>query len=89
MAVVLGGDTWPATCQWLGLSHLVHGSSPKNRLVNGKVRLVGRGMDDYICGGNVSEAAPAVRMAAAGKPLRGGDEFVLCDHILIRTTIKW
>ena len=49
-AVLLGGDTWPQTCEWAGLTGLVTDKGRTNWVNprSSKVAFGARGLDDYI-----------------------------------------
>ena len=87
---ILGGDTWPGTCRWLGLSGLVTRKSPSNRVsVDGKVRLHPDGKDDYICADeSVKLLEKPSHLAAAGRPVDTRPEFVLSDHVFVVATVE-
>uniref|UniRef100_A0A7S0J9J3 Uncharacterized protein n=1 Tax=Calcidiscus leptoporus TaxID=127549 RepID=A0A7S0J9J3_9EUKA len=85
---VLGGDTWPSTCSWLGLQQLVKAKSPRNALAGRRVRLQPSGMDDYLCAdNNVTPTSGPTYFAAAGRPLNAQSEYVLCDHVFVTVTM--
>ena len=88
MPMLLGGDTWPLTCEWLGLTKLVRRASPSSKVdADGKVRLSRGRMDDYICGGGVQPAGPHTVVAPAGRRVNGSGEFVLSDHSIVHVTL--
>ena len=92
-AVLIAGDTWPKTCNWLGLRAFVEAPVPANRLHNDKVVFFGRGKDDYICGDGFNRTMRLVErpvvLKAAGTVQRqsGIREFVLCDHVFVKLTV--
>ena len=59
--------------------------------MHGKVRLWGRGNDDYICGGGRAVAplgAPA-RFPCAGRPANASlAEFVTSDHVFVTVRVR-
>jgi endonuclease/exonuclease/phosphatase family metal-dependent hydrolase len=91
--VLLGGDTWPETCKWLGLRSMVRGRSPTAVVTQGKVVVTrNKPMDDYICGsaGFTTFGAPR-RIAGVGHPTNGSGlpEFTLSDHVFVSTQLSW
>lgn len=91
--VLLGGDTWPETCSWLGIDRLVMTSAPTNIVgTDHKVRLFGRGNDDYICGQGVTlVGGAATYLPAIGLENQGSNphEFVISDHVFVTAKVRW
>ena len=87
--VLLGGDTWRASCAWLGMTGIVTSPSPTNRVSKGKVRLWGNGNDDYICGQGVSLIGDPKRFPTVGRPMDVQQpEFVLSDHVFVTAVVN-
>ena len=92
--ILLGGDTWPQTCEWVGLTGLVTDKGRTN-WVNprtSKVTFGARGLDDYICGRGFRRTSEPVRTVTVGCLAHTQAcqfQFVLSDHIFVTVNVSW
>ncbi|KAL3906079.1 MAG: hypothetical protein SGPRY_010683 [Prymnesium sp.] len=93
--VLLGGDTWAQTCEWLGLDALVQDRSPSHRVTRaGDVVLTRRTPnDDYVCSRGLIladsvERFPCIGIHATGT-LNEYRKLALSDHVFVVVTVGW
>ena len=90
--ILLGGDTWPQTCEWVGLTGLVTDKGRTN-WVNprtSKVTFGARGLDDYICGREFRRTSEPVRTVTVGCLAHTQAcefQFALSDHIFVTVNV--
>ena len=94
LAVLLGGDTWPQTCEWVGLTGLVTDKGRTNWVNprSSKVAFGARGLDDYICGRGFTRTSEPVRTVTVGCLAHNQAcqlQFVLSDHIFVTINVSW